>query len=308
MPASTAAERLAAWVYIRDTFFATVLGGWTVTNYIDTATDPDRFSLSNDVVDLVSGNTRTNHAWMINQEHGSGDFQTFHWRVSNTTSSSSSATDNINVSTGWSKTSAVGSLLTVVDPSHAGFKFMVSDENDRAFCITLNNKLFMFYLGVKEVYGWADDDNWWTGVSTGLRNFACEQPMYRGSTAIFAWGGTNQNSTYSDYLIPGIYYDQDTYYAKDHAYNRFPLVMTSNLETDDHDTALFGFSPATDVSWLRPVNLPQSGTENRTWFPNAANPYTVARQLNGDYVLFWKDFAGSTEPYALLNFGANDPS
>ena len=84
--------------------------------------------------------------------------------------------------------------------------------------------------------------------------------------------------------------------------------MGGNFETDDEVSALFGFSPAADVSWVRVLNQPVSGTTNRYFLNNCREPYHVARQLNGDFVLFWRDLNAATQPYAMLNFGVNDPS
>ena len=93
-----------------------------------------------------------------------------------------------------------------------------------------------------------------------------------------------------------------------HAFSRFPLLMGTHQETDDETTALFGFSPVSDVTWVRVLNQPTSGAASRYFFNHNDDPYHVARQLNGDFVLFWRDMSLTTEPYAMLNFGPNDPS
>ena len=311
MPASTAAERLAAWEYLRDTFFATTLAGWTKTTHIDSAATPERFSISTDVTDLVTGDTITNHYWITNDEFVSSDFTRWTSRIAHYTSASyPTPEDAVGQYALWDRVTATGDLLTVADPSHAGFKFMVSDENNKAFCITLNNRLFMFHLGVKEIYVWGNDQQWLAGNRIGYRSAPVEDILGYGSEYIFGYGGTVTGSdSYSELIVPGIYFWNDnSFQGFDHAFSRFPLLYGTSTETDDDNTNLFGFSPASDVTWVRVLNQPVSGSTPRYFLNNNAEPYHVARQLNGDYVLFWRDLTVATEPYAMLNFGPNDPS
>lgn len=311
LPGTTATERLAAWTYLKDTFIPG-LGGWTKTAAHDDVTDADKFSCQRTVLDLVSGATRTEgHIWH-NSTFDSGDFTHLRWYPIHLTQAGEVPTDPLLYRVGSIfKSSDFASHLTPADPSHEGFNFCVSDANDHAFLITYNRKLICWFLGFQQVYHWADDGAWFTGARTGYRQAPFERPLCLNDTTATISGGTDTNvSSGSEALVPGIsYYPMTSTQLVDYAWAGFPWLSSNASDTDDDVTCVFGTLPNTDVSWVRPYNFPYTATTGQVRRLCADNDsaYQVARSLNGDYQVFWRDPTANT-PWAMISFGANDPT
>ena len=219
-------------------------------------------------------------------------------------------TDPLHNRTGSASSSiSISSHLTPADPSHEGFNFCVSDQNDHTFLITYNRKLFCLFLGFQQAYHWADDSPWFLGTRTGYRQAPYERPAGLGSTTALLGAGTEPTTNYTDYLVPGISYYPTTGQYVDTAWAGFPWMESTSNDTDDDYTTVYGTLPNTDVAWVRPHNYPYSNlsTQYRYLFEKSDEAFSVVRTLNGNFQLFWRDV---TQPnsFAMFDFGANDPT